>query len=136
MTYRFSNRLSSLLALLVLSGSVSAQNNPSRALLEAAAKAMGGLERIRSLDNIVMTGFGQRYNTNGNLSPDPNSPAKWIAVADAERTFDLRNSRALNQERQNRMFPFASSAGGPSTRSNTVQTGQAILDHPLPALLA
>jgi hypothetical protein len=33
------------------------------------------------------------------------------------------------------MFPFASSAGHSWTRSNTLQTGRAMLDHPLPALL-
>jgi len=106
---------------------------PARVLLESAAEAMGGLGRISGLNNMVMTGFGQRYNTNGNLSPDLNSPPKWVAVADAERSFDLRGKRALNQERQSRMFPFASSAG--NNRSNTLQTGRATLDHPLPALL-
>ena len=135
--YRSFTRLGlSLLGVLVFSGGAPAQERPSRALLEAAAQAMGGLERIRSLDNIVMTGFGQRYNTNGNLSPDPDSPPKWVAVADAERSFDLRNKRALNQERQSRMFPFASSAGHSWDRSNTLQTGRAALDHPLTALLA
>ena len=137
MTYRFFFRLGlSMLSVLAFSGGAPAQERSSRALLEAAAEAMGGLERIRGLDNIVMTGFGQRYNTNGNLSPDPNSPPKWVAVADAERSFDLRNRRALNQERQSRMFPFASSAGHSWNRSNTLQTGRAALDHPLPALLA
>ena len=125
-----------LLSAIALVGNTPAQDRPAaRALLEAAAQAMGGLDRIRSVDNIVLTGFGQRYNTNGNLSPDLNSPPKWISVVDAERTFDLRNKRALNQERQNRMFPFAASAGQ-WDRSNTLQTGRAILDHPLPALLA
>lgn len=133
---RFLTRLGlSLASVLALAGASPAQERPARALLEAAAEAMGGLDRIRNLDNIVLTGFGQRYNTNGNLSPHPNSPPKWVAVADAERSFDLRNKRALNQERQNRMFPFASAAGHSWSRSNTLQTGRAMLDHPLPALL-
>lgn len=137
MSFRFLIRFGlSLSAVLAFSGATMAQERPSRVLLEAAAEAMGGLERIRSLNNIVMTGFGQRYNTNGNLSPDPNSPPKWVAVADAERSFDLKNKRALNQERQSRMFPFASSAGHSWNRSSTLQTGLAALDHPLPALLA
>jgi hypothetical protein len=124
----------SVAGVLILSGAATAQEQSARALLEAAAEAMGGMQRIGSLDNMVLTGFGQRYNTNGNLSPDPNSPAKWVAVDDAARSFDLRNKRALNQERQNRMFPFASAAGHAWNRSNTLQTGRAMLDHPLPAL--
>jgi hypothetical protein len=124
-----------VLGIVAFSPKTPAQSLAPRTLLESAAAAMGGLDRIRALENIVMTGFGQRYNTNGNLSPDANSPAKWVAIADAERTFDLRNRRALNQERQGRMFPFASSAGS-WTRSNTLQTGRAALDHPVPALLA
>ena len=36
-----------------------------RAVLEQAAQAMGGLERLRSLHNVVMTGFGQRVYFQG-----------------------------------------------------------------------
>ena len=109
--------------------------NPARTLLERAAEAMGGLERLRRLDNVVMTGFGQRYSSNGNISADPNSPPKWQAVADAQRSFDLRNERALSQERTSYMFPFALPTGHSWDRSNRLQTGAAVLDHPLPAVL-
>ena len=107
----------------------------AHAVLEEAAAAMGGLDRLRALDNFVMTGFGQRYQANGAISADPKSPPKWIAVADAERTFDLRGRRALNQERNSQMFPFALQSGMSWNRSATLQTGVAMLDHPLPALL-
>lgn len=116
--------------------SASAQDaSPARALLERAAEAMGGLERLRSLDNLVMTGFGQRYSSNGNISADPNSPPKWQAVADSQRNFDLQNERALLQERRPYMFPFALRSGNEWTRNDYLQTGTALLDHPLPALL-
>jgi hypothetical protein len=108
----------------------------ARALLEAAATAMGGRERLESLDNLVMTGFGQRYASNGNISTDPNSPPKWQAVAEAERYFDLRNERTLNRERASNMFPFAATFGMSWDARERLQTGVAMLDHPLPALLA
>ena len=37
-----------------------AQEDRARAVLEEAAEAMGGLERLQRLDNVVLTGFGQR----------------------------------------------------------------------------
>lgn len=123
-------------ALFAMTAGAAAQSDAAaRALLEQAAEAMGGLERLRALDNFVMTGFGQRYSSNGNISADPNSPPKWQAVADAERTFDLRNERALNQERSAYMFPFALHLGMAWDRGARVQTGVAMLDHPLPAVL-
>ncbi len=33
-----------------------AQDNPGRAVLEQAAEAMGGLGKLRQLDNVVLTG--------------------------------------------------------------------------------
>src|SRR5690606_34578201 len=99
---------------------------------------MGGLDRLRSVRNFVLTGFGQRLyqDGGGNLVGAPDAPPKWRAVADAQRTFDLVNGRALNQERQSYMFPFAAPFGHSWNRTATVQTGADMLDHPLPALLA
>ncbi|HET8696196.1 MAG TPA: hypothetical protein VFO94_01845, partial [Gammaproteobacteria bacterium] len=78
--------LSTIAALLLTLTQAHAQD--ARALLDAAVTAMGG-QRVTQLDNFVMTGFGQRYNFNGNISADPNSPPKWQAVATSERYFDL-----------------------------------------------
>ncbi len=89
------------LAALVLGGQALAQTgSPARALLEDAAAAMGGLQRLRALDSLVMTGFGQRYATNGNISADPKSPPKWQPVTDAQRYFDLKGKRALESGAQ------------------------------------
>ncbi|HET8698931.1 MAG TPA: MBL fold metallo-hydrolase, partial [Gammaproteobacteria bacterium] len=101
----------------------------------AAVTAMGG-QRVTQLDNFVMTGFGQRYNFNGNTSVDPNSPPKWQAVATSERYFDLRGERALVRERAANMFPFAAPFGMSLDVRERVQTGTALLDHPLAALRA
>jgi hypothetical protein len=110
-------------ALLLSTGTAaSAQNaTPARAVLEA----MGGLERLRGLDNVVLTGFGQRiyFQGGGNLTGDEHAPPKWQSVTDAQRTFDLHNQRALNQERRAYEFPFAGLFGLNFARNVEVQTG-------------
>ena len=115
-----------------------AQDNAARDLLLSVADSMGGLERLRSLDNVILTGFGQRVyqDGGGNSTGDVNAPPKWRAIADAQRTFDLQNQRALEQERGSYMFPFAAPFGHSWARTATLQTGPSMLDHPLPALLA
>jgi hypothetical protein len=115
----------------------SAQQEAARALLTSAADAMGGLDRLRGLDNFVFTGFGQQVymDGGGNVTGNVNAPPKWRAVADAQRTFDLANERAVSQERRSYMFPFAAPFGLSWNRTATLQTGADMLDHPLPAML-
>jgi hypothetical protein len=124
-------------ASIVLGAPAAAQEETSRRLLESATEAMGGLDHLQRVRNFVLTGFGQRVyqDGGGNLTGDVNAPPKWRAVADAQRTFDLENGRALNQERQSLMFPFAAPFGHSWNRTATLQTGADMLDHPLPALL-
>src|SRR6187399_2185611 len=112
-------------------------DSPARAVLEQAAAAMGGLERLRNLDNVVLTGFGQRvyFEGGGFLTGEEHAPPKWQSVTDAQRTFDLHHERALNQERRAFEFPFAGLFGLDFARTATVQTGDLLLDHPLSALL-
>ena len=86
-----------------LSAALAAQGQPrsARDVLEQAAAAMGGLDRLQGIDNLVMTGFGQYVNQQGGsaLSPDPHAPLKWTIAHDAERVFDLKNERALSRDR-------------------------------------
>jgi len=112
------------------------QTPPTRALLEQSAAAMGGLDRLRSLDNVVLTGFGlyQSQLGGGDLSPDAHAPHKYQVATDAQRVFDLKNKRALVQDRRASLFPFAAAAN--PNRSQNLQTNLAMLDHPLTALLA
>jgi glyoxylase-like metal-dependent hydrolase (beta-lactamase superfamily II) len=120
---------------LIAAHGVQGQAELARTVLEQAAAAMGGLQRLQSLDNLVMTGFGQYVNQQGGsaLSPDPHAPLKWTVAHDAERIFDLQNERALNRDRRGSLFPFAIER--PWDRASQVQTGVAALDHPVPALL-
>jgi hypothetical protein len=109
----------------------------ARAVLERAAEAMGGLERLRGLDNVVLTGFGQRvyYQGGGFITGEEKAPPKWQALTDVQRTFDLPGERAVYQERWGQEFPFAGLFGLNFARNSAVQTGGQLLDHPLPALL-
>ena len=118
-------------------GASAQADGPARAVLEQAAEAMGGLERLQGLDNVVLTGFGQRiyFQGGGNLTGEKHVPPKWQSVTDAQRTFDLKRERALNQERRAFDFPFAGFFGLNFARNATVETGALLLDHPLPALL-
>lgn len=131
---------SAFVVVLVLAAAAAFAQDPqpldARALLEAAADAVGGRDRLERLDNLVMTGFGQRYAANGNLSSDPNSPPKWQGIAQSERYFDLGSGRALHRERASNMFPFAAPFGMSWDVRDRVLTGVEALDHPLPALLA
>ncbi len=130
--------LLALASLSLVSTPADAQDaTPARAVLEQAAEAMGGLERLEALDNVVLTGFGQRvyHNGGGLITGEAHAPGKWQSVTDAQRSFDLQGERALNQERRSYQFPFAGMFGLDFARRATVQTGSQLLDHPLPALL-
>jgi hypothetical protein len=124
-----------ILFVLMTAGIARAQTETARRILENAAEAMGGLDRLQGLDNFVLTGFGQAIyqGGGGNVTGDLNAPPKWQAIRDAQRSFDLVNERALNQDRRSSQFPFASPRG--SNRSNTLQAGVGMLNHPLSAVL-
>lgn len=110
----------------------------ARTLVERAAEAMGGIEQLQALDNVVMTGFGQTINQLGGsaLSPHPRAPTKWQAQRAARHIFDLGNDRALYSARRSLMFPFAAEFGHSWQRGTELETGVERLDHPLTAVLA
>jgi len=115
-----------------------AQQSPATRLLEQVADAMGGRDRLLRIDTLVYTGFGQDayMDGGGNVTAEVNAPQKWRAIADAQRSFDLKSHRALLQQRRAPMFPFAAPFGLNWTRGSSVQTRGELLDHPLPAVLA
>jgi hypothetical protein len=115
-----------------------AQQSPAARLLEQVADGMGGRDRLRRIDTLIYTGFGQDayMDGGGNTTAEENAPPKWRAIADAQRSFDLKSHRALLQQRRAPMFPFAAPFGLNWNRNSSVQTQAEILDHPLPAILA
>ena len=86
---------------------------PPRRLLEQVAAAMGGRERLQRIDTLVYTGFGQDayMDGGGNITADVNAPPKWRAIADAQRSIDLKSRAAVLQQRRAPMFPFAAPFG-------------------------
>ena len=116
----------------------SPQQGPAAQLLEQVATAMGGRERLQRIDTLVYTGFGQDayMDGGGNITAEVNVPPKWRAIADAQRSFDLKAGRALLQQRRAPMFPFAAPFGLNWNRVSTLQSRAETLDHPLPAVRA
>ena len=115
-----------------------AQQASATELLERVVAAMGGRERLQRIDTLVYTGFGQDayQDGGGNITAEVNVPPKWRAIADAQRSLDLKGRRAVIQQRRAPMFPFAAPFGLNWNRTSSLQAGAELLDHPLPALLA
>jgi glyoxylase-like metal-dependent hydrolase (beta-lactamase superfamily II) len=85
----------------------------ARQAIEAAAAALGGIDRIRAVKNLTLIGYAQYayQNGGGNISPLPGAPQKYIAANDYRRIYDLEHGRMLHQERRNDLFPFAAYGG-------------------------
>ncbi|PWT86924.1 MAG: hypothetical protein C5B57_00215, partial [Blastocatellia bacterium] len=85
----------------------------ARQAVEAAAAALGGIDRIRALKNLTLIGYAQYayQNGGGNISPLPGAPQKYIAANDYRRIYDLEHGRMMHQERRNDLFPFAAYGG-------------------------
>jgi glyoxylase-like metal-dependent hydrolase (beta-lactamase superfamily II) len=103
-----------LILLLILPGrSGHAQATTARGVAEAAAQALGGLERIRAVRNITAHGYAQyAYQMGGGrISGAPEAPEKYLAANDLTRVYDLANDRFQILERRNMLFPFLSPFG-------------------------
>jgi hypothetical protein len=80
----------------------------ARGLVDAAAAAIGGADRIRAVKNITLVGYGQyAYQFGGGrITGDPSAPEKYIAANDLRRVYDLEHNRFRLTERRNMLFPF------------------------------
>jgi hypothetical protein len=78
-------------------------------VLEQAAEALGGKERILALKSIQVEGHGQiAYQQGGsNVSGSPDAAQKWINLHGVQRTIDLENGRMRLDERRVHNFVFA-----------------------------
>jgi len=93
--------------------------------IQASAAALGGAERILSVRNIMLRGYGQwvyQYG-GGNITGDPNAPQKWQAANDLSRVYDFENDRFQLYERRNYLFPFAGIRGHAFTPTNQILDG-------------
>ena len=124
-------RFAFLAASLVLASWVTtghAQSKP--AVLNEAATALGGAERIRAVKNITLVGYAQyAYQMGGgNIDGSPNAPQKYQAANDLRRVYDLQNNRWQATERRNFLFPFAAVFGHAFAPTNLILDGDIAYD--------
>jgi Metallo-beta-lactamase superfamily len=139
MKYRLRELMGALIAAMVCGAAPAwAQQSPAERLLGEVATAMGGRERLQRVETLVYTGFGQDayMDGGGNITADLNAPPKWRAIADSQRSIDLKSHRAVLQQRRAPMFPFAAPFGLNWNRATSQQGAAELLDHPLPAIIA
>ena len=85
----------------------------ARTVVEAAAKMLGGVERLRAVRNISLHGYGQyAYQMGGGrISGSPDAPEKYMAANELSRVYDVENGRFQLRERRNMLFPFLAPFG-------------------------
>jgi glyoxylase-like metal-dependent hydrolase (beta-lactamase superfamily II) len=90
-----------------------AQGASARAIVEDAAKALGGIDRIQAVKNITLHGYAQyAYQMGGGrITGSPDAPEKYMAANDLTRVYDLANGRFQMRERRNMVFPFLAPFG-------------------------
>src|SRR5687767_12916528 len=94
-----------LLALAAGLTAACAQTSPERQLIDEAAAALGGADRVRAVRTIVMEGGGVHGAMGGSVTPD--TPPNTFKVTDYRRTLDLPNGRMRLQMVRTAQFPFA-----------------------------
>jgi glyoxylase-like metal-dependent hydrolase (beta-lactamase superfamily II) len=120
-----------IVAAVAIGRPVSGQNaNTARAVVEQAAKALGGIERIRSIRNITLNGYAQyAYQFGGGrVTGEPSAPEKYIAANDLRRVYDLEHNRFQLYERRNMLFPFLGPFGHSWAPVNQVLDGEVAYD--------
>ena len=108
-----------------------AQGSGSKpAVLNDAAAALGGAERIRAVKNIKLVGYAQyAYQIGGgNIDGSPHAPQKYQAANDLTRVYDLQNNRWQATERRNFLFPFAAPFGHSFAPMNLILDGDIAYD--------
>jgi glyoxylase-like metal-dependent hydrolase (beta-lactamase superfamily II) len=74
----------------------------------AAAASLGGADKLRTVRNITLSGYGQyAYQFGGGrISGEAEAPEKYLAANELSRVYDLENDRFQLVERRNMLFPF------------------------------
>src|SRR6187455_2119702 len=82
-------------------------------VLDGAAEALGGKQKILAIKSIKIEGYGQLayQNGGGNISTSPDAPQKWVDVPEYEKIIDLEHRRMRVRQRQHNAFVFASADG-------------------------
>jgi glyoxylase-like metal-dependent hydrolase (beta-lactamase superfamily II) len=89
---------------------VHAADQPAAAanLVNEAAEALGGEQRLRDVRNITLAGYGQfAWLVGGEeISSSAHVPYKYAAVNDLRRVYDLEHDRFQTRQRMFVLFPF------------------------------
>jgi glyoxylase-like metal-dependent hydrolase (beta-lactamase superfamily II) len=102
----------------------------ARGVVERAATALGGFERIRAVRNITLNGYGQyAYQFGGGrITGAPDAPEKYMAANELRRVYDLEHNRFQLAERRNMLFPFLAPFGHSWAPVNQVLDGDLAYD--------
>jgi glyoxylase-like metal-dependent hydrolase (beta-lactamase superfamily II) len=86
---------------------------PGQRLVQSAAEALGGRDRILAIKTLQIIGNGELayFNGGGNITGDPDAPQKWQKILEFTRTIDLEHWRTRVQQRLKMDFVFASTIG-------------------------
>ncbi len=105
-------RWAGVLLLAVIAGACS-QSPPETRLIQQAAEALGGVERIQAAKSLVIEGEGIAGNIGQNVGPE-DALQNWT-VTEYKRSVDLANGRWTMQQLRTPTFPYAV---GPNQRQN------------------
>jgi glyoxylase-like metal-dependent hydrolase (beta-lactamase superfamily II) len=84
------------------------QRTPAQQLVDAAARALGGAESIRSARTLVLEGTGDNFNFGQNLRPD--APLPRFEVTEFRRSVDLTQGRWRHEQTRVPRFVTGNSA--------------------------
>jgi hypothetical protein len=91
--------------------------SPEARLVDQAATALGGKDKLLSLKSLTIYGYGQLayQDGGGNITSSPDAPQKWVNIRDSKRSIDLsspdiQNARMRLEQRQYQDFVFATAA--------------------------
>jgi len=86
--------------------------SPARQLVIDAAEALGGVERLESLETLRLRGYGhEAYQDGGSrITTETTAPEKMTNLTAYERDIDLVNDRTRVSARMYRAFVFAAEA--------------------------
>ena len=95
-------------------------------VINRAAAALGGKERVMSVKSLTIYGYGQQayQNGGGNITASIDAPQKWVNVNGLARTIDFEHGRMHLEQRlvQDFVFAYARNMNG-DTRVNQFLDG-------------
>jgi len=86
-------------------GALAYAQTPERSLVQRAAEALGGLDRVRTVKTLIIEGAGTNPNVGQNRNPD--DPLLDWKVTEYKKTIDLANGRMRLQQHRVAQFAFS-----------------------------